>query len=99
MEAQRRSQDKGEPGEASAEIDAGGRRKEIADETCMKLCEWKPQGGNHRFMMVDFKNTVVSTEKSGLFCFITYEEPPARVALFGAVCFEIIDHYQLHRGS
>ena len=68
VEAQRRSKDKGEPGEAAAEIDAGGRRKEIADETCMKLCEWKPQGGNHRFMMVDFKNTAVSTEKSGLFC-------------------------------
>ena len=72
-EAQRKSErkleGKGEPGEASAEIDAGGRRKEIADETCMKLCEWKPQGGNHRFMMVDFKNTAVSTEKSGLFCF------------------------------
>ena len=72
MEAQRRSKDKGEPGEASAEIDAGGRRKEIADETCMKLCEWKPKGGNHRFMMVDIKNHVVSTEKSGLFCFIRH---------------------------
>ena len=58
---------KGEPEEAAAEIDADGRRKEIADETCMKLCEWKPKGGNHRFMMVDFKNHVVSTEKSGLF--------------------------------
>ena len=75
MEAQRKSEakaeGKGEPGEASAEIDAGGRRKEIADETCMKLCEWKPKGGNHRFMMVE-KAEVVSTEKSGLFCFITY---------------------------
>ena len=74
VEAQRKpeakAEGKGEPGEASAEIDAGGRRKEIADETCMKLCEWKPKGGNHRFMMVDFKNHVVSTEKSGLFCFI-----------------------------
>ena len=28
---------KGEPVEAAAEIDAGGRRKEIADEACMKL--------------------------------------------------------------
>ena len=99
VEAQNAPKGKGEPGEASAEIDAGGRRKEIADETCMKLCEWKPKGGNHRFMMVDFKNHVVSTEKSGLFCFITHEEPPARVALFDAVCCEIIDHYQLHRGS
>ena len=38
---------KGEPVEAAAEIDTGGRRKEIADEACMKLwCgnskEWKP---------------------------------------------------------
>ena len=36
-EAQRKSEgkpeDKGEPEEASAEIEAGGRRKEIADET------------------------------------------------------------------
>ena len=61
---------KGEPEEAAAEIEAGGRRKEIADETCMKLCEWKPKGGNHRFMMVE-KSKAVSTEKSGLFCFST----------------------------
>ena len=77
VEAQRKpeakAEGKGESGEASAEIDADGRRKEIADETCMKLCEWKPKGGNHRFMMVDFKNTVVSTEKSGLFCFVGTE--------------------------
>ena len=65
----RKLESKGEPEEASAEIEAGGRRKEIADETCMKLCVWKPKGGNHRFMMVDIKNTAVSTEKSGLFCF------------------------------
>ena len=89
MEAQRKSErkleGKGEPGEASAEIDAGGRRKEIADETCMKLSEWKPKGGNHRFMMVDFKNHAVSTEKSGLFCF--YNAPGATrwVALFCSV--------------
>ena len=31
LEAQ--AEDKGEPEEASAEIEAGGRRKEIADET------------------------------------------------------------------
>ena len=37
VEAQNKPQGKGEPGEASAEIDAGGRRKEIADDTCMKL--------------------------------------------------------------
>ena len=37
VEAQRKSEgkpeDKGEPEEAAAEIEAGGRRKEIADET------------------------------------------------------------------
>ena len=43
-------EDKGEPEEAAAEIEAGGRRKEIADEACMKLSEWKPQGGNHGFV-------------------------------------------------
>ena len=31
--------EKGEPGQASAENEAGGRRKEIADEACMKLSE------------------------------------------------------------
>ena len=86
MEAQNKPEAKaegrGESGEAAAEIDADGRRKEIADETCMKLCEWKPKGGNHRFMMVDFKNQVVSTERSGLFCFIRNQKPSVRVALF-----------------
>ena len=91
VEAQRKSKDKGESGEAAAEIDAGGRRKEIADETCMKLCEWKPKGGNHRFMMVDFKNQAVSTEKSGLFCFICSRELPQWVALF----LSAISCYQL----
>ena len=43
-------EDKGEPEEAAAEIESGGRRKEIADETCMKLSAWKPQGGNHSFV-------------------------------------------------
>ena len=32
---------KGEPEEAAAEIEPGRRRKEIADEACMKLSEWK----------------------------------------------------------
>ena len=41
---------KGEPEEAAAEIEPGRRRKEIADEACMKLREWKPQGGNHGFV-------------------------------------------------
>ena len=45
--AQRKSKDKGEPGEAAAEIDAGGRRKEIADETiretaCVEAERLKP---------------------------------------------------------
>ena len=39
--------DKGEPEEAAAEIEAGGRRKEIADEACTKLSVLKPKGGNH----------------------------------------------------
>ena len=33
VEAQRKPKGKGEPEEAAAEIEAGGRRKEIADET------------------------------------------------------------------
>ena len=33
--------DKGEPEEATAEIESGGRRKEIAVEACMKLKVWK----------------------------------------------------------
>ena len=32
---------KGEPEEAAAEIEPGRRRKESADEACMKLSEWK----------------------------------------------------------
>ena len=54
MESLKRSgtkvNDKGEPEEAAAEIEAGGRRKEIADEACMKLGVWKPKGGNHSFV-------------------------------------------------
>ena len=34
-------EDKGEPEEATAEIESGGRRKEIAVEACMKLNVWK----------------------------------------------------------
>ena len=50
-EAQRKSEakaeDKGEPEEAAAEIEAGGRRKEIADETiretaCVEVARPKP---------------------------------------------------------
>ena len=43
-------EDKGEPEEAAAEIEAGGRRKEIADEACTKLSVLKPKGGNHSFV-------------------------------------------------
>ena len=39
----RKLESKGEPGEAAAEIDAGGRRKEIADEAIVKQCVWKPE--------------------------------------------------------
>ena len=37
-------EDKGEPEEAAAEIEAGGRRKEIADKAIVKLRVWKPKG-------------------------------------------------------
>ena len=53
--AQRKSKDKGEPEEASAEIEAGGRRKEIADVSYRKI--------------VENKTNIVSTEKLGLFSF------------------------------
>ena len=46
----RKIESKGEPEEAAAEIEAGGRRKEIADEACMKLSEWKSKDGNHSFV-------------------------------------------------
>ena len=36
--------------EAAAEIEAGGRRKEIADEACMKLSERKGKTGSHSFV-------------------------------------------------
>ena len=51
-------EDKGEPEEAAAEIEAGGRRKEIADETS------RNDSGNKR------KN-IVLTERLGLF-FVVY---------------------------
>ena len=65
MEAQRKSErkleGKGEPGEASAEIDAGGRRKEIADETiretaCVEAARLKPpfhDGGYEKHSSLD----------------------------------------------
>ena len=41
---------KGEPEEAAAEIEPGRRRKEIADEACMKLSEWKSKDGHRSFV-------------------------------------------------
>ena len=40
------SEVKGEPEEAAAEIEAGGRRKEIADETATKLSGYGRETGN-----------------------------------------------------
>ena len=40
-----KAEDKGESEEAAAEIEADGRRKEIADEAT-RLVVWKPKGGN-----------------------------------------------------
>ena len=56
--------------EAAAEIEAGGRRKEIADETiretaCVEVERPKPP------FHEEWKSKAVSTEKSGLFCFYT----------------------------
>ena len=56
--------------------------RKLQTKLFVKLRVWRSKDRNHRFMMVDFKNHAVSTEKSGLFCFITYKEPPAWVALF-----------------
>ena len=47
---ERKLEGKGEPEEAAAEIEAGGRRKEIADEACMKLCVWRSKDRNHGFV-------------------------------------------------
>ena len=49
-DGKRKQNIKGEPEEAAAENEAGGRRKEIADEACMKLSVWKSQDGNHSFV-------------------------------------------------
>ena len=49
--------------------------RKLQTKLFVKLREWRSQDRNHRFMMVDFKNTVVSTERPGLFCFITQKEP------------------------
>ena len=47
---ERKLEGKGESEEASAENESDGRRKEIADEACMKLCALKPKGGNRGFV-------------------------------------------------
>ena len=91
MEAQRKSEakaeDKGEPGEASAEIDAGGRRKEIADETiretaCVEVERPKPpfhDGGYEKHSSLDrkagaflFYNAEGATLTSGSFLFLKF---------------------------
>ena len=59
-------EDKGEPEEAAAEIEAGGRRKEIADEAirravCVEVERLKPPLDDCG------KDMVVSTEKLRLF--------------------------------
>ena len=47
--------------------------RKLQTKLFVKLRVWRSKDRNHRFMMVDFKNHAVSTEKSGLFCFITKE--------------------------
>ena len=43
-QSEAKAEDRGEPEEAAAEIEAGGRRKEIADEMIVKLRVWRPKG-------------------------------------------------------
>ena len=50
MKPQGGLESKGEPEEAAAEIESGGRRKEIADEACMKLSVWRSIDRNHGFV-------------------------------------------------
>ena len=58
-------EDKGEPEEAAAEIEAGGRRKEIADEACMKLGVLKSKDGNHGFVLVVIKTLICTLSSVG----------------------------------
>ncbi|MBR3973427.1 MAG: hypothetical protein IKJ99_05705, partial [Oscillospiraceae bacterium] len=63
--------------EAAAENEAGGRRKEIADEACMKLSELR-RNPTPPFHEGGEKSKRVSTETSGLFCLYgkVNQEPP-----------------------
>ena len=54
--------------------------RKLQTKLFVKLREWRSKDRNHRFMMVGMKNTVVSTEKSGLFCFYRKQEPLVRAA-------------------
>ena len=49
---ERKLEGKGEPEEAAAEIEPGRRRKEIADEACMKLNGLALKSENHSFVLV-----------------------------------------------
>ena len=68
MRSQDRLESKGEPEEAAAEIESGGRRKEIADEACMKLCVWRSQDQDHRLMKSGEKQSSLD-RKIGAFLF------------------------------
>ena len=59
---------KGEPEEAAAEIEAGGRRKEIADEAIIKLRVYRPKGRYHRLRIVEIE-TDESRQSVGAFLF------------------------------
>ena len=76
VEAQRRSKDKGEPEEAAAEIEAGGRRKEIADETiretaCVEVARPKPP------LNEEWKKQSSLDRKIGAFLFLWKKEKRA----------------------
>ena len=43
--------------------------RKLQTKRFVKQCVWKPKGGNHRLMMSG-KSKDVSTETSGLFCFM-----------------------------
>ena len=58
--------------EAAAEIEAGGRRKEIADEAIRETACVEAERLTPPFHDGGEKSKRVSTEKSGLFCFIAF---------------------------